>query len=305
MNWHYMKITNLSQINATLNISQVTINTNIATFIIPDDSIDTMEGADILETTNNTTKANITVNHNLTDIANQPITNEQEYHHITNNDIPLDITPRNNTNIEDKDTISDNISFYGNNSNDNFNNMDTQETIDQITNAGEDISTCHKENSKEFVSTETQPHEAQSSKANNNSNENTNKRRGIGLKYNPREKIKETRHRKFDAELYEYTPVKRNKRKTHDEYLNAICHLLVKVEKKQSYDKSLLHNNVMGLCMAQIDKSNLSQMHGGKGIKVFGDRAIEALAAEYLRLDGLEVFKPEDANKSTDCQEKA
>ena len=46
-------------------------------------------------------------------------------------------------------------------------------------------------------------------------------------------------------------------------------------------------------------------MHGSKGIKVFSDRAIEALVVEYSQLDGLEVFKSEDANKPTDQQKKA
>ena len=46
-------------------------------------------------------------------------------------------------------------------------------------------------------------------------------------------------------------------------------------------------------------------MHGSKGIKEVGDRPIEALAAEYSQLDRLEVFKPEDANKLTDCQKTA
>ena len=69
------------------------------------------------------------------------------------------------------------------------------------------------------------------------------------MKYDLREQIKEKRNKKFDAEYYEYTPVKRNTRKTQDEFLNAICHLLVKAEKKQPYDESLLHNNVLVLCI--------------------------------------------------------
>ena len=54
-----------------------------------------------------------------------------------------------------------------------------------------------------------------------------------------------------------------------------------------------------------MDQNSLAQMHASKGIQVFGDRAIEALAAEYSQLDGLVVFKPEDANNLTKEQKAA
>jgi len=125
------------------------------------------------------------------------------------------------------------------------------------------------------------------------------------LKYNLRERIKAVRDRRFDREHYEYPENNKRQTKTQDEYLGAICHLINKAEDGKYYDRTSLHKNTIGLCMLQMQSVCLTQMNARQGIKMFGDRAIEALATEYSQLDGLTVFKPEDASKLTEEQKKA
>ena len=187
------------------------------------------------------------------------------------------------------------------------NNMET-ENIECQTYEQADANTITTENNDSIsvanANDEINEQTNEDQRSENDNNDELEKRRA-DLKYKLRKQIKESRNRRFNIENYDYTSHKRKSKKTQDEYLGAICHLLTKAENNQFYDKSSLHRNVVGLCMMQMDETNLSQMHASKGIKVFGDRAIEALASEYSQLDGLVVFKPEDATKLTDQQKAA
>jgi len=187
------------------------------------------------------------------------------------------------------------------------NNMET-ENIECQTYEQADANTISTENNDPIsvanVNDEIEEQMNEDQRSENDNNDELEKRRA-DLKYKLRKQIKESRNRRFNIENYDYTSHNQKSKKTQDEYLGAICHLLTKAENNQFYDKSSLHRNVVGLCMMQMDETNLSQMHASKGIKVFGDRAIEALASEYSQLDGLVVFKPEDATKLTDQQKAA
>lgn len=48
----------------------------------------------------------------------------------------------------------------------------------------------------------------------------------------------------------------------------------------------------------------LTQMSAVKGIRIFGERELEAMVAEYEQLNTLEVFTPVDATKLTWEQKK-
>ena len=124
-------------------------------------------------------------------------------------------------------------------------------------------------------------------------------------KYNLRSKIKQSRDRQFDQEHYNYLTVNGKQEKNEKDYLTSICGLLDKAEKGKYYDKSRLHKNVVGICMLQLNKVCLTQMHASKGIKLLGDSAIEALATEYDQLDDLVVFTGQDVNNLTNEQKKA
>ena len=81
--------------------------------------------------------------------------------------------------------------------------------------------------------------------------------------------------------------------------------------KGQNYHKHRLQNALIQLCHILLVEHNdelgdrgeaaicLTQMSATKGIKMFGEKALEAMIAEYEQLDQLKVFTPVDASKLT------
>ena len=124
-------------------------------------------------------------------------------------------------------------------------------------------------------------------------------------RYNLRNKIKQIKDQRFNKQHYEYQDYKKKSRKTQQEYVEAICHLLKKAKDGKSYDSRTLQKNVMGLSFLQYKKVSMTQMSAREGIKRFGDNAIEALSKEYSQLDNLRVFAPADALQLTMEQKEA
>ena len=119
----------------------------------------------------------------------------------------------------------------------------------------------------------------------NREKETINKER---IRYNLRRKIKDVRERSFDKSHYSYLNVRMNTRhgriRTKDDFIQGIKCAMFQMNCNESFNYSALQRNVIGLCMLQVSAK--------KGIKMFGERALEALAKEYAQLDSLDVFIP-------------
>jgi len=209
------------------------------------------------------------------------------------------------TNIETKRSENDEDDIENKrseNDEDDIKNKRSEQTDRETNNVTKD-----ENSNEEDESNSVQNEEKEENKKKEETVSETREEKRERLKYNLRNKIREARSRRFDREFYDYpsNSKKTRKQKTQDEYLGAICHLINKAEQGMYYDKASLHKNTVGLCMLQMQNICLTQMNARQGIKLFGDRAIEALATEYSQLDGLTVFQPEDAERLTDEQKKA
>jgi len=116
-------------------------------------------------------------------------------------------------------------------------------------------------------------------------------------KYNLRKRMKKTKDDNFNKQHYSYlnfiTSTRgRNKCKKKIEkklYEQEAKKEIVKVRRNQRYCRNKLHRSIVGTCM--------TQMSAQKGIKVYGRRALTAMAREYSQLDDLSVFRPHHRNE--------
>ena len=111
----------------------------------------------------------------------------------------------------------------------------------------------------------------------------------------------------------EYQPVKRSARRN---CLNIITTELKHLTEGQKYHEFRLRKALIRLCHILLvenkrdlgDRSEgatcLTQMSATKGIKMFGEKVLEAMIAEYEQLDQLKVFAPVDTNKLTFKEKK-
>ena len=93
--------------------------------------------------------------------------------------------------------------------------------------------------------------------------------------------------------------------------LKTITKELKHLTNGQNYHKHRLQRALIELCHNLLHEENveaqdrgdaaicLTQMSASKGIKMFGEKALEAMIAEYEQLDQLQVFTPVDAHKLT------
>lgn len=123
------------------------------------------------------------------------------------------------------------------------------------------------------------------------------------LRYNLRKKIKSVRDQNFNKTHYNFLNVYRNKTmryskrvQTYKDYHQGVCNALVRIQNNQRYDQSSLNRDLIGCCM--------TQMRAKKGIKMFGEKALEAMAKEYAQLDQLTVFTPRHRHELTYKQRK-
>jgi len=120
----------------------------------------------------------------------------------------------------------------------------------------------------------------------NNENESQN---NIGLEsYNLRNNTKKTRDQSFNKQNYTFLMCykKRTRALSKDkhEYVKRICNTMISVSRGEQYNAGMLHKNIVHYCM--------TQMSAKKGIKLFGEKALEAMVSEYSQLDKLSVFLP-------------
>ena len=110
-------------------------------------------------------------------------------------------------------------------------------------------------------------------------------------RYNLRGKVKKARDDAFNKRHYNYLMftnksrsrkryVQRMKEREFRDLLNVE---MSKERKNVRYSKEKVHRALSGLC--------LTQMSATKGIRVYGDKAVKAMAKEYAQLDELGVFK--------------
>ena len=76
------------------------------------------------------------------------------------------------------------------------------------------------------------------------------------MKYNLRSRIKQVRNQRFNKENHKCTEYAKKDKKTEEDYVNAIYHLLLKIEKKEYCDRRQLQKNVVGLCMLQYENQH-------------------------------------------------
>ena len=116
------------------------------------------------------------------------------------------------------------------------------------------------------------------------------------LRYNLRRKIKHAREQAFNKKHYNFLSIYSNKTmryskrvRTHQDYHQGVCNALVRIQNNEPYDPSALQRDLIGCCM--------TQMSAKKGIRMFGEKALEAMAKEYAQLDQLTVFTPRDSGE--------
>ena len=110
-------------------------------------------------------------------------------------------------------------------------------------------------------------------------------------RYNLRKKVKKARDDVFNKKHYTYLMFNSKSRSQQRyvqrmkerEFRSIIKQEISKNKREMRYNKEKMHRGLTGLCF--------TQMSAHKGIKVFGDRAIKAMAKEYAQLDELGVFK--------------
>jgi len=115
-------------------------------------------------------------------------------------------------------------------------------------------------------------------------------------RYNLRSKVKKARDDVFNKKHYNYlmfngksrSQQRYVQRMKEREYRSMFKHEISKNKREMKYNKEKMHRGLTGLC--------LTQMSAHKGIKVYGERAIKAMAKEYSQLDELGVFKGRMAN---------
>jgi len=83
----------------------------------------------------------------------------------------------------------------------------------------------------------------------------------------------------------------KNNGKQKDDYINGICNAMLRMNGNENCDYVELYGNAVGLCF--------TQMSARKGIKMFGEEALTALADEYAQLDSLSVFTPRNVTELT------
>jgi len=111
-------------------------------------------------------------------------------------------------------------------------------------------------------------------------------------RYNLRKRVKKTKDHQFNNQHFNYlnfvTSTRgKNRRISKIEsklYEQKAKEEMSRLRRKQSFNRSKLHSNLVGMCM--------TQMSAQKGIKVYGKKALTAMAKEYSQLDDLSVFKP-------------
>ena len=109
-------------------------------------------------------------------------------------------------------------------------------------------------------------------------------------RYNLRSSLRKSKESRFNRENYSYLLVKRStarwrrKIKSFEEYQDGLNDEIENNNSTGTYNQNDFHTNAVGTCM--------TQMSARKGVKVFGDRAIDAMKKEYSQLEELGVFEP-------------
>ena len=112
-------------------------------------------------------------------------------------------------------------------------------------------------------------------------------------RYNMRMNRKKVVDNVFNQKHYTFLNFYNHKKhiKQKDEYINSICNAMLKLNGNTNCDYVELYGNVVGLVF--------TQMSARKGIKMFGEEALTALADEYAQLDSLSVFTPRNVSELT------
>jgi len=119
------------------------------------------------------------------------------------------------------------------------------------------------------------------------------------IKYRLRKQINSIKDQRFNKEHYNYlqyenevaagglfTPMNK------EQYMQVVSVLGQRLQEGKVIDKVMLQKCMVGHCFAQ-------QMSAAKGIRMYGERAMEAMAKEYAQLDNLAVFIPRMWNSLT------
>jgi len=157
---------------------------------------------------------------------------------------------------------------------------------DNVANVGE-------ERSDAFIANIDESNAAMTTQINEQNEESSTMRR-----YNMRMNRKRTNENTFNQKHYSFLNFYNHKKsmKTKKNYINGIVYAMSNLNENGQCDETKLYSDVVGLCF--------TQMSAKKGIKMFGQEALKALADEYAQLDELAVFTPRDASKLTRTEKR-
>jgi len=124
-------------------------------------------------------------------------------------------------------------------------------------------------------------------------------------KYNLRKSVRKTKDTQFEKQYFNYLGYAKSHRSKSRRlnkinskvYEQNVREELSKLKRNQRYCRNHLHRNLVGMCM--------TQMSAHKGIKVYGERALTAMAKEYSQLDDLSVFKPRHSRELSAAEKKS
>jgi len=165
-------------------------------------------------------------------------------------------------------------------------------------NRSEDLDDNHEENrSEEFSAqvpiSDTEANESTSDKGIFNQN---NIQHRIN-RYNLRKRIRKSKESRFNQTNYSYLLMKREaaeekrKIKLFEDYQSGLINVIKRNNDNGTYNDEVFHRCAVGTCM--------TQMSARQGIKMYGERAIDAMAKEYSQLEELKVFEPIQKKKLT------
>jgi len=103
-------------------------------------------------------------------------------------------------------------------------------------------------------------------------------------RYNLRSGKKNIQENAFNKKHYNYLNLGSNMSVENAYYTNNLRSFINRIQNGKKYNITHLHECLIGYCM--------TQMSAYKGVKTYGDRAVEAMAKEYAQLHDLSVFRP-------------
>ena len=122
-------------------------------------------------------------------------------------------------------------------------------------------------------------------------------------RYNLRRKIKQVKEQRFNKDHFTYLTLSKNKEHVIEKkvtlmnYSKSFRRSVRRLIKGKQVDRNLLCTDLIGISMTQMSAS--------RGIKLFGERAIIAMAKEYAQLDDLSVFTPRHVHDLTAEERKS